>query len=135
MPYTDLIADFHRIENDKLVHNSENTATDAKMDQTVDILGLCSDTVGYSKDNDVENQRNNMLESNWTTNGIGGLKSNVSEDKKPLVSDTKVQSSALIEMPKTKMEFLRILGMLSAIIFSILLLYIIFTNRNKGKRR
>ena len=103
------------------------------MDQTIDILGLCDDNVGYSKNNDVENQRNSLLENKWTTNGLEGSKSEFPDDKKPLVHDVKIQSLPLLAMPKTQMEWLRLSGILGAIFVSIVILGVIFANRTKGK--
>ena len=73
--------------------------------QTTDILGLCGDTAGYSKNNDVENQRNSVLENNWAISGMEGSKPQTTDDKKPLVQDMKIQNTSWLVMPKTKMEF------------------------------
>ena len=62
------------------------------MDQTVDILGLCDDTVGYSKTEEIENKPHTTLENNLVFEaskqevGIYGFNSKASsEDKKHLV--------------------------------------------------
>ena len=51
------------------------------MDQTVDILGLCDDTVGYSRNEETKNNSNTLLESDLVFEaskkevGINGFKS------------------------------------------------------------
>ena len=109
------------------------------MDQTVDILGLCDDTVGYNKNEETENNSNTLLESNLVFEaskkevGINGFKSKTSDDKKPLVYDATIQRSFLFTtIPQTKIEFLRLFGIVLAAIVSIVLLYLIFDTKSKG---
>ena len=112
------------------------------MDQTVDILGLCDDTVGYSKTEEIENKPQTILENNLVFEaskqeiGINGFNSKISsEDKKPLVYNANIQRSYFVTMiPQTKMEFLRLFGMTVAGIVSIVLLYLIFDTKSKGNR-
>lgn len=112
------------------------------MDQTVDILGLIDDTVGYSKNEESENNSNTLLESNLVFEaskkevGINGFKSKASDDKKPLVYDATIQRSSLFTtVPQTKMEFLRFFGIILAAIVSIVLLYLIFDTKSKGDNK
>ena len=110
------------------------------MDQTVDILGLCDDTVGYSKTEEIENKPHTTLENNLVFEaskqevGINGFNSKVSsEDKKHLVYNANIQRSYFVTMiPQTKMEFLRLFGMTVAGIVSIVLLHLIFDTKSKG---
>ena len=108
------------------------------MDQTVDILGLCDDQVGFNKNEDVETQPNSLLESNLVyeaskkETGINGFNSKLPEDKKPLVYDTRKPNSSLLSMPQTNMEYLRLLGIVAGVIISIVLLYVIFDTKSKG---
>ena len=109
------------------------------MDQTVDILGLCDDTVGYNKNEETENNSNTLLESNLVFEaskkevGINGFKSKASDDKKPIVYDAMIQRSFLFTtVPQTKIEFLRLFGIVLAAIVSIVLLYLIFDTKSKG---
>ena len=110
------------------------------MDQTVDILGLCDDTVGFTKHEETEHAPTSLLENNLVfeatkkETGMNGFKSKVSEDKKPLVYDTKISPSSLMitSVPKTKIEFLKLFGMIMAAIVSIVLLYLIFDTKSKG---
>lgn len=112
------------------------------MDQTVDILGLCDDTVGYSKTEEIENKPNTILENNLVFEAskqegrINGINFKVSsEDKKPLVYNANIQRSYFVTMiPQTKMELLRLFGMTVAGIVSIVLLYLIFDTKSKGIR-
>ena len=112
------------------------------MDQTVDILGLCDDTVGYSKTEEIENKPHTTLENNLVFEaskqevGINGFNSKVSsEDKKHLIYNANIQRSYFVTMiPQTKMEFLRLFGMTVAGIVSIVLLYLIFDTKSKGIR-
>ena len=98
-----------------------------------DILGLGHDTVRYSKNNDVENQPDTLLERNWTTNGMEEGTAQITDDKKPLVQNLQIQKSPLLAMPKTKMEFFKLFGILVAAIIFIVILHFIVTNRNDGK--
>ena len=112
------------------------------MDQTVDILGLCDDKVGFSKTEEIENKPQTILENNLVFEaskqeiGINGFNSKISsEDKKPLVYNANIQRSYFVTMiPQTKMEFLRLFGMTVAGIVSIVLLYLIFDTKSKGIR-
>ena len=112
------------------------------MDQTVDILGLYDDTVGYSKTEEIENKPNTILENNLVFEaskqevGINGFNCKVSsEDKKSLVYNANIQRSYFVTMiPQTKMELLRLFGMTVAGIVSIVLLYLIFDTKSKGIR-
>ena len=111
------------------------------MDQTVDILGLCDDTVGYSKTEEKKNNSNTVLGNNLVFEaskqdiGLNGSKSKVSiEDKKPLVYDASIQRSYFITMfPKTQMEIMKFFGMIVVGFVSIVLLYLIFDTKSKGK--
>ena len=108
------------------------------MDQTVDILGLCDDTVAYSKHDDSETQSNSLLESNLVYEASkkdpdsNGIRSKLPEDKKPLVYNTMITNSTFLTVPQTKIEYLRLFGIVAAIIVSIVLLYIIFDTKSKG---
>ena len=112
------------------------------MDQTVDILGLCDDTVGYSKTEEIENKPSTILENNLVfeaskqEGGINGFNCKVSsEDKKPLVYNANIQRSYFVTMiPQSKMEFLRLFGMTVAGIVSVVLLFLIFDTKSKGIR-
>ena len=108
------------------------------MDQTVDILGLCADTVGYIKHDESENQSNSLLESNLVYEASNkdpesnGIRSKLPEDKKPLVYNTMIRNSVFLTIPQTKVEYLRLFGITAAITISIVLLYIIFDTKSKG---
>ena len=112
------------------------------MDQTVDILGLCDDTVGYSKTEEIENKPQTILENNLVFEaskqqiGINGFNSKISsEDKKPLVYNANIQRSYFVTLiPQTKVEFFRLFGMTVVGIVSIVLLYLIFDTKSKGIR-
>ena len=112
------------------------------MDQTVDILGLCDDKVGYSKTEEIENKPQTILENNFVFEaskqeiGINGFNSKISsEDKKPLVYNTNIQRSYFVTLiPQSKMEFLRLFGLTAAGIVSIVLVYLIFDTKSKGIR-
>ena len=112
------------------------------MDQTVDILGLCDDKVGFSKTKEIENKPQTILENNLAFEaskqeiGINGFNCKISsEDKKPLVYNANIQRSYFLTLiPQSKMEFLRLFGMTAAGIVSIVLLYLIFDTKSKGIR-
>ena len=112
------------------------------MDQTVDILGLCDDKVGFSKTEEIENKPQTILENNLVFEaskqeiGINGFNSKISsEDKKPLVYNANIQRSYFVTLfPQSKMEFLKLFGMTVAGIVSIVLLYLIFDTKSKGTR-
>ena len=112
------------------------------MDQTVDILGLCDDKVGFSKTEEIENKPQTILENNLGFEAskqeieINGFNCKISsEDKKPLVYNANIQRSYFVTLiPQSKMEFLRLFGMTVAGIVSIVLLYLIFDTKSKGIR-
>ena len=109
------------------------------MDQTVDILGLLDDKVGYTKTND-NDTTNPCLENNSvvcgeskTGLGINGINAKLSDDKKQLLGETQLSKPPFwIIIPSNKIEMLKLVGIVVAVIFSIILLYIIFTNKTKG---
>ena len=109
------------------------------MDQTVDILGLLDDKVGYTNTND-NDTTNPCLENNIvvcgeskTGLGINGINAKLSDDKKQLLGETKLSKPPFwIIIPSNKIEMLKLVGIVVAVIFSIILLYIIFTNKTKG---
>ena len=109
------------------------------MDQTVDILGLLDDKVGYNNTNDTDTT-NPYLENNSVSQGesktglgINGINARPSDDKKQLLGETQLSKLPIwIIIPSNKMEMLKLFGIVVAMIFSIILLYIIFTNKTKG---
>ena len=109
------------------------------MDQTVDILGLLDDKVGYTNtnDNDTTNpyMENNSVGQGESKTGLGinGINAKPSDDKKQLLGETQLSKlPSWIIIPSNKMEMLKLFGIVVSVIISIILLYIIFTNKTKG---
>ena len=121
------------------VHTNYTTEYFIQMDETVDILGLLDDRVGFTSNNEAENQNNSLFEGNHhledskKEDRMNGVKWKVEDDKKPLVYDTNLKSPTFLTMPQTKMEFLKLFGIVFTTILSIVLLYIIFNNKQRGK--
>ena len=124
---------FSSLEENMPDNNDKDTEITLNQNETVDILGLCAGTVGYRTNNESENQRNTLLDNNLASNGEEGTNAQITDDKIPLVHDMKVHNSPFLAIFKTKMEFLRIFGVLVAFIISIVLIDAICEVRTKGK--
>ena len=109
------------------------------MDQTVDILGLLDDKVGYNNTNDTDTTNPYLENSSGgqggskTGLGINGINAKPSDDKKQLLGENQLSKLPFwVIIPSNKMDMLKLFGIVVAVIFSIILLYIIFTNKTKG---